>query len=190
LSAFEFLSVFVAVIMGLAVTRLLSAVGSSIRHRDSITGHWVHSLWAVNVLLYVVSIWWALFAWNQLPEWDYFLFLFLVLYAIVLYLLTDVLYPDQITDGLNLETHFIRHRSAFFWLLLAAVVLDMPETILKARAGLRPIPDSYWVLHAIWLAIPPVGLLTTNRRVHGALPVLFLASTVGFIVWGIFVLAG
>jgi hypothetical protein len=190
MSSFEYLSVFVAVIMGLAVTRLLSAVGSSIRHRDGIEGHWVHSLWALNVLLYVVSIWWALFAWNQLPEWNYFLFLFLVLYAIVLYLLTDVLYPDQITEGLNLKSHFIQHRSAFFWLLLAAVLLDIPETVLKARAELRPIPGSYWALHVIWMVIPPVGLATSNHRVHSLLPILFLLSTVGFVLWGILFLTG
>lgn len=50
MSSFEYLSVFVAVIMGLAVTRLLGAVGSCLRQRDSIQGHWVHSLWALNVL--------------------------------------------------------------------------------------------------------------------------------------------
>lgn len=190
MSSFEYLSVFVAVIMGLAVTRLLGAVGSCLRQRDSIQGHWVHSLWALNVLIYVVSLWWALFAWNQLSEWNYFLFLFIVLYAIVLYLLTDVLYPDQITPGLDLEAHFIKHRTPFFWLLLIAVLIDIPETIMKDQAGLRPIPTSYWVLHVVWMIIPPVGLLTANRRVHAMLPTVFLLAMAVYVGWGILFLSG
>ena len=190
MNSFEYLSVFVAVIMGLAVTRLLSGVGASLRHRRSLTGHWVHSLWALNTLFYVVSIWWALFAWNQLAEWNYFLFLFIVLYSIILYLLSDALYPDQVQSGFDLGAHFIEQRGLFFGLLLAAVLLDIPETVMKAQAGLRPIPASYWVLHVVWVIVPSVGLLSTSRRVHRALPALWLASTLIYIGWGIRVLAG
>jgi len=190
MNSFEYLSVFVAVIMGLAVTRLLSAVGGTLRHRKSVEGHWVHSLWALNVLFYVVSIWWSLFAWNQLSEWNYFLFLFIVLYAIVLYLLADVLYPDHVAPGLDLQGHFIEHRGLFFGLLLIAVLLDIPETVMKDRAGLRPVPSSYWALHAVWMVVPVAGMLTANRRLQAALPVCWLVSTLTYIGWGILILSG
>ncbi len=86
MSSFEYLSVFVAVIMGLAVTRLLGAVGSCLRQRDSIEEH--------------------------------------------------------------------------------------------------------WVLHVVWMIIPPVGLLTANRRVHAMLPTVFLLSMAVYVGWGILFLAG
>lgn len=190
MSSFEYLSVFVAVIMGLAVTRLLSGIGASLRHRKSIGGHWGHSLWALNVLVYVISIWWALFAWNQLPDWNYFLFLFIVLYAIVLYLLSDSLYPDRVEPGLDLTAHLINHRGLFFGLLLIATVLDVPETVMKDWAGLRPVPASYWVLHAVWFAVPIVGLMTSNPKVQGVLPALWFAATGLYIGWGLLALAG
>ena len=190
MSSFEYLTVFVAVIMGLAVTRLLSAIGGSLRHRRSITGHWTHSIWALNVLIYVVSIWWALFAWNQLPEWNYFLFLFIVLYAIVLYLLSDVLYPDVVGPGLDLEAHWIEHRGLFFGILMFAVLLDIPETVMKAESGLRAVPRTYWALHSVWIGVCVVGILTPNRKVHTALPVFWLMATLVYIGWGILILAG
>ena len=190
MNSFEYLSVFIAVIMGLAVTRLLSGIGASLRHRKSIEGHWVHSLWALNILVYVISIWWALFAWNQLPDWNYFLFLFIVSYAIVLYLLSDALYPDRIRPGLDLKTHFIEHRGLFFGLLFIATVLDIPETVLKDVAGLRPVPVSYWVLHLVWFVVPPIGFLTTNPKVHGVLPAAWFLATVIYVGWGLLALAG
>lgn len=190
MTSFEYLSVFVAVIMGLAVTRILSAIGGSLRHRRSITAYWAHSCWVFNVLVYVISVWWTLFAWNQLPEWNYFLFIFIVLYAVVLYLLTDVLYPDHVRPGLDMEAHFLEHRGPFFGLLLVAVLLDIPETVMKDLAGLRPVPASYWVLHTVWLVVSLVGILTANRRVHVALPVLWLTSTLVYIGWGVLILSG
>ena len=51
---------------------------------------------------------------------------------------------------------------------------------LKQRMLLEPIPSSYWVSQAIWFIIPPVGLLTSNRRVHTALPVVFFLSMAGW----------
>lgn len=181
-SPFEYLSVFVAVVLGLAATRVLSALGSSLRHRESISSGWMHSLWALNMLIYVVSLWWTSFAWNQLSEWNYVLFLFIVLYTIVLYLLTDVLYPDQVTAGLDLRSHFMKHRSVFFGLLMFAVLLDIGDMMLKERLLSQTIPVTYWVSQGIWLIIPPIGLLRSGHRVHSALPVIFFLSMAGWLV--------
>jgi len=190
MNSFEYLSVFVAVIMGLAVTRLLTAIGNAARNRKTVPSDWVQFLWVINVLLYVLSIWWSLFAWNMLPEWNYFLFLFIVLYAIVLFLLGDALFPNPVDSRSNLKEHFRDHRRWFFSILLAAVLLDIPETVLKESAGLREVPTSYWYLHSIWIVVPLVGLSTANRKVQAALPILFLGSTVSFVLWGILILAG
>ena len=190
MNSFEYLSVLVAVIMGLAVTRLLTATGSAARHRETVCIDWIQVVWVFNVLLYVLTIWWALFAWNQLSEWNYFLFLFIVLYAIVLFLLGDALFPNPVDASSNLREHFRRHRKWFFSILLFAVLLDIPDTMLKESAGLREVPDSYWFLEAIWLAIPPIGILTENRKVQAALPLLFLGSTISFVILETLILAG
>ena len=142
----------------------------------------MHSLWALNMLIYVVSLWWTSFAWNQLPEWHYGLFLFIVLYTIVLYLLTDVLYPDQVTAGLDLRAHFMEHRSVFFWLLMVAVILDVVDMTLKERLLSQTIPATYWISQRVWLVIPPIGLLSPSRRVHSWLPVIFFGSMAGWLV--------
>ena len=147
-------------------------------------------MWALNMLVYVVSLWWTSFAWNQLSEWNYVLFLFIVLYTIVLYLLSDVLYPDQVTAGLDLRDHFMEHRSVFLWLLLFAVLLDVVDMVLKQRLLSQAIPPTYWVSQLIWVVIPPIGLLSSSRRVHSWLPVVFFASMAGWLVLERLLLAG
>jgi hypothetical protein len=178
------------VIMGLAVTRLLSGVGRLIRHREDLCGYWVHSLWSFNVLIYLLGVWWGMFAWNQSPSWNYFVFLFIVLYSIMLYLVADVLYPDEWEAALNLRDHFFEHRRWFFGLLLGAILLDIPETYWKEALGLRPVPSEYALLLAAWLVVAPVGLLSSNEKVHGVLPVVFLVAALIYMGWGVLVLSG
>lgn len=79
--------------------------------------------------------------------------------------------------GLDLEAHFIEHRSAFFGVLLIAALLDLPETVMKEQAGLRPVPLSCWIAEPVWLLIPVAGLLTPRRRVQHALPVVWVLAS-------------
>ena len=190
MTSFEYLSVLIAVIMGLAVTRLLSGVGQVIRRREQVRGYWVHSLWSFNVLIYLLGVWWGMFAWDQAPSWNYFVFLFIVLYAIVLYLTADVLYPNAVESEVDLREHFFGHRHWFFGLLLVAHLLDIPETYWKESLGLRPVPSEYSLMLAAWFAVAVAGLLSSNERLHRALPVVFLGAAMMYMGWGVLVLSG
>ena len=114
--------------MGLGLTHLLTGVSKTIHHRDTLRVYWVHLMWALNVAIYIVAIWWGLFWWSGETSWTFFQFLFILLYAIVLFLLASLLFPWDLEADQDLEEHFWRTRPWFFSILAVAWVIDIPET--------------------------------------------------------------
>ena len=62
MSLFEFLMVFVSIIVGLGVTEILSGLAQRIRHRKDVSGYWVHycsqirPIWSLARLAVVSSV--------------------------------------------------------------------------------------------------------------------------------------
>jgi uncharacterized membrane protein len=67
---FEYLGVLIAVILGLSLTHLLRGLVKLIHMRRTIKPYWVQVVWTVNILLYVLAVWWGMFWWNRLESWS------------------------------------------------------------------------------------------------------------------------
>ena len=183
MSAFEYLGVLVSVVMGLGLTHLLTGVSKTIHHRDTLRVYWVHLMWALNVAIYIVAIWWGLFWWSGETSWTFFQFLFILLYAIVLFLLASLLFPWDLEADQDLEDHFWRTRPWFFSFLAVAWVIDIPETVMKGQEGLRGVPAGYAILAATHVTLALVGAMTSDRRFHAAYAVLWPTVSVGFLTF-------
>jgi hypothetical protein len=181
LSLFEYLGVLISVVMGLGITHLLIGVSKAIRHRDSIRGYWVHSVWTVNILVFIVVIWWGMFWWSSLGQWNFYQFLFVVLYAIVLFLLASILYPWEFARDFDFQEHFYRNRRWFFGIQALAWCIDVPETLLKAGAGLRELPQSYLVFVSSMLGLSLIGGATSNRLYHAVFSVYWLVALLAYL---------
>ncbi|MEN8376968.1 MAG: hypothetical protein ABFS34_16190 [Gemmatimonadota bacterium] len=173
MTVFEYLSVLLSVVMGLGLTHILVGFSKSVHHRDTLKVYWVHVAWGVNVIVYIVGIWWGMFWWSGLPEWTFVEFLLVFAYTVSLFLLASILYPWDIPPDFDFEDHFYRNRSWFFGLLTVAWFIDIPETVLKAEGGLRGLPPSYWGFVAVIILSAVIAALTGNRRFHAAFAVFW-----------------
>lgn len=187
MSSFEYLGILVSVVMGLALTRLTASASQSIKRRD-VKVFWVQLAWTFGIWLYVLAIWWGMVSWDFLDSWTFPLFLFIMLYATVLYLLADALYPHRMPPGTDLEAHFYDHRRWFFGLLAFAALVDTPETVLKETLGLRPVPDLYYPFVASWLGMALVGFVSSSRKVHGVLAVAWPIMVLSYLAGSLFFL--
>ena len=55
MSDFEFVSVILAIVIGLGVTRILSGLASVLEHRATLSADWISLTWAVAVLLWPIA---------------------------------------------------------------------------------------------------------------------------------------
>ena len=171
---FEYIGVLISVIMGLAITHLAVGASKLIQNRESARIYLPHVMWTVNVLLYILMIWWSMFWWSGLEDWSAYQYLGITIYAIVLFLMSAMLYPYDMDKDIDIEAYFFKNRVWFFSLMLIAWLLDIPETIGKEVTGLRELPPRYFIFIVSMLALAIIGIGTKNRRVHMALPIAWL----------------
>ncbi len=110
MALFSYLSVLTSIVLAAGITRLLSGVGKILQARNKIELDLVHLVWTLNVFLYMVLNWWILFRWQNQPEWNYFLFLFVLLSPIVCFLLTVLLFPNHIEECCDMRNYFTENR--------------------------------------------------------------------------------
>ena len=169
MSTFEYVMVLVSIVVGLAITHLLSAVGSTVHrlrgHGNPIRLDAVFILWVGYVLTWLVSFWWWEFKFqgNQ-NQWSFGLYLFIITYAICLFLLTVILIPSKMEDVHESYEYFMAGRKWFFGACLLLTGLDIGDTSLKGHEWLmRP---EFLVMTGIFGACCIVGIVSERRRVQ------------------------
>ena len=55
----EYIFIAVSIILGLAITRLLSNAAMLLRGREKISFHWSSAIWAFSIMLYILQLWWV-----------------------------------------------------------------------------------------------------------------------------------
>jgi hypothetical protein len=125
---FEYVGVLISIVVGLALAHILTGVTRTLQTLARVRLYWVHSLWTLNIIVYLVFFWWFIYHWSGVEQWNFFLFVFLLLYAVALYLISALLFPAELSPGFDFKEHFYRIRPWVFGFLTLAYVLDVLET--------------------------------------------------------------
>ncbi len=183
MGVFEYIGVLISVIMGLGITHLATGAGKLIQHRREVRFYLPHMLWTANILIHILLIWWGMFSWSGHETWQAYEYLFITLYAIVLFFLSSMLYPWDMLRDIDVRQHFFENRFWFFGTLLVAWSIDIVATLIKADAGLRPVPQGYLQFIGIEMLIPLIGIGTRKYWVHILLPLVFLALAIALVIF-------
>lgn len=123
MSLFEFVLVMVSLVLAIGVTHLLREIASIVRHRDTLTVHWIPLAWIATLFLYSVSYWWALWDFQSLT-WTFPGYFFLLVAPTLLYIAISLLVSaDVAVPGTSLLDSFERVRAPFFWLMALFQIL-------------------------------------------------------------------
>ena len=68
MAVFEYLGVLISVIMGLGITHLATGASKLIQNRGTVRLYVPHLLWTLNVLIYILLVWWGMFWWSNFIE--------------------------------------------------------------------------------------------------------------------------
>ena len=181
MTLFEYLSVFLSVIMGLGITHILAGLSKTIHYRSSLILSWVHTLWAINILIYTIIIWWGMFWWGKQIEWSFFEFLLLLLFAITLFLAPSLFFPLDRLKDLDFNAHFSETRVWFFSVFFFAWCLDIPETMLKAEEGARALPEIYLAMVTVQLCLAGLAIFWSSAAYHKFYAVFWPVFTLGYV---------
>ena len=79
MDAFSYLSVLLSIVLGLAITQLLSGFAALVHARRRVTMYWPVPVQMAVTLLITVQVWWAMFGLREVRHWTFAAFLILLL---------------------------------------------------------------------------------------------------------------
>lgn len=103
----DYFGVLISVILGLALTHVLRGLGRIIQMRHEVRSYWVHIVWAINVVIYVLAIWWSMYYWKGLEDWNFEWFFFIAGYAIAVFMWAYMLFPAEFPAGVDFNAFFL-----------------------------------------------------------------------------------
>ena len=107
---FPHVRIVMGMVIGLGLTRLLSGLARIVQHPKQYRVYGVHLAWAGSVLLMLVHYWWWEFGLFQIQSWTFGTYLFIIVYAIVLFVLCAALFPESMQDYRSYEDYFYEQR--------------------------------------------------------------------------------
>lgn len=161
-------------VVGLGITRLLAGAAGLVQHPQRASVSVIHLLWALSMLIEMVLFWWWEFALYEITDWSFGIFAFLIVYAVALYLMAALLFPDDIDDYDGYEDFFLKRRAWFFALFGATFLLDVVDTLIKGEPYFDTLGIGYLIQVPIGLILAGIAIWTANRRYHLALVVVRL----------------
>lgn len=179
---FPHIRIVMGMVIGLGVTRLLSGVARIVQHPRQYPLYSVHLLWVTSVLLMLVHFWWWQFGLYGIANWTFGIYLFVLVYAVSLFLLCAFLFPDSMQDYKGYEDFFYARRSWFFGLLAATYLLDVVDTLIKGEEHFARFGIEYLVRTPLFVALCLVAMRTDNRRFHAGFVAFTLIYQVSWIV--------
>lgn len=178
---FPHIRIVMGMVIGLGVTRLLSGVARTVQHPTQYRLYPVHLAWVASVLLMLVHFWWWEFDLYRVENWTFGKYLFIIGYAIVLFLLCAFLFPDSMQDYRSYEDYFYARRGWFFGLLGATYLLDLVDTLLKGQAHFARFGVEYLIRTPVFVLLCVAAIYVRDRRYHTA----FVALALVYQAWWI-----
>jgi heme A synthase len=186
---FSYLSVLTSIVLALGITRILTGLGRLLQKRGRVRVYWVHLMWGLNLFLYLTLNWWILFRWQAQQQWTFFLFLFVLISPTIGFLLSVLLFPDEIDDGSDLKRHFYHNHRSYFLLAALLFPVDAIDTLLKGWQHFLNQGPVYFLTLTLLCALCLVAAFTKNERYHAVFSVFFLIYLLAFITINLRVLA-
>ena len=126
MSAFEYVTVLISIVIGLGITQILRGVASILKKIKKVKFYWPHIIWIVFTLLLHIQEWWVTYELKTYAPWRLPAFLFIMIYPINLFLMSRLLFPDSFKRKcLNLKYYYFGNFRKLYLLLSISAVLSI-----------------------------------------------------------------
>jgi hypothetical protein len=165
--AFEYLSVLISIILGLALTQLLTGTGKLIRHRRRVRPFAPTLIWMFFLLLMIVQTWWTMFALRQNQTWTFLEFVLVLAQPTLLYLLVELILPETDVAGvIDLEENYFTEAPVFFSLGVLVICVSLVRPFVLSGEWAEPADVA---TQLVWLALSLAAIFWRNRAYHRVL---------------------
>jgi len=175
--AFDYLSIFVSIIIALGVSHLLLSFARLIYLRDKVTVFIPSLIWAFSLLLLQIQIWWVSFYRRDIEHWSFFGFVLYLSIPAIISMLSHLAFPE-LKPNADLQKDYYHNKPFFFGLLASVIVISLLEDLIRS-GSLKP--DANTLYRAAFLVIAICGMVFIKKWIQYLLAVLFLTGLLCYI---------
>ena len=132
--SFNYVSTFVSLIYGLALTHALTCIAEYIQNLNKIKNYWVWWIWALFLLLLSNGFWISIYyIWNKVEEWEMIYVVFISFEACIFYLMYYFFFNHiRELENNDLKKEYYKNCRYFFGLLALAMLcmINLSEVII------------------------------------------------------------
>ena len=172
---FEYVAVLTSIIIGLGMAQLLMGVTRLIQHPEQAKPYWVHLCWVFYMFLLSVFWWWWEFRLRTVEIWTFGIYLFVVLYAFLMFLLCALLFPRNFSGYDGFKGYFYAKRNWFFGVFMFSQLVDIGDSLIKGMNYYYSLGLQYTVAQVAIVAFSITAIFTRNERFHASFVLALLA---------------
>lgn len=177
--AFDYLSVLLSIVLGLALAQLLTGVGRLVQQRARVRVYWPAMVWTAALLLILVQSWWTLFEFRDHTPWTLPEFVLILAHPTVLYFMTVLILPDTDLEGpIDLRANFYAQAPWFFAAAAAVVLLSLARPPVFDGALTLDVDVA---IQLVFLVAAVAGAVVRSPRYHEANALLFPGLLLAYI---------
>ncbi|GHN03185.1 hypothetical protein WSM22_46740 [Cytophagales bacterium WSM2-2] len=173
INAFEYVTVFISIILGLGVTQILTGIADLVHQKERVKVYWPHTVWVLLALILHVQEWWVIFELRTFERWRLPTFLFIMLYPTVLFILARLLFPFGYSEGaIDLkEFYYKNYRKIFLFVSILAMLSILDNLIMRQYVIEDLVGPS-----VVFISFSSVALIKSKKQwVHQLMAALMLS---------------
>ena len=179
MSPFEFITVFVSLIVGFALAHILRAVSDLYEIRERVKTYWLNSLWVITVIMWSIFTWWGLWMLSiELTEWTYAQYWILVINISSIYFFTTLVLPKATDEGeIDLEKHYYSVHKAFFSVVAFSL---FSSAIVNFSLFGQPLIGPMTIMPCIVGCAAIGGVFTNSKSYHKGIGIFMFIMFIAF----------
>lgn len=176
ISAFEYVSILVSIILGLGITQILSSFADLLYNHKRVKFYWPHSIWVLFVLFLHVQDWFVTYQLKDKTIWRLPELLFILLYPITLFVAAKMLLPtNEEEEKYDMKMFYNNQYSIIFIIIGVSILLSILfNTFFLAKSVLQQAPLLLFFFVVMYLSIKKIR----HQLAHQTLALAILVASV------------
>lgn len=176
ISAFEYVSILVSIILGLGITQILAGFSDLLYPGKGTKLYWPHTVWVLFILFLHVQDWFITYQLKDKSIWTLPELLFVLLYPITLFVAVKMLLPPKEKEkGIDMKEYYSSHYQIVFFIVGIAALFSLLFNVFLLQK-----PWSQQSLLVVFFAILMFIAVkkVKNDLLHKAIAVLIGATSI------------
>lgn len=176
ISAFEYVSILVSIILGLGITQILSSFSDLLYRHKKIKFYWPHSIWIVFVLFLHIQDWFVTYQLKDKTLWRLPELMFVLLYPITLFTAAKMMMPtNDDEERHNMKTFYQSQFPMIFIIISVSILLSILfNYFFLDKSLIQQIPLALFFIIVSYLSIKKIQ----HELMHKILALILLAAVV------------